>query len=133
MVNLLFKLYKNKIPSFIIVITTDIERIDRDFTEQFDSGLFDEVVRRFREVIDSCCERVEFFTKILFDFNSYQYTGKPNEKTISFVKGHWRNYATELEGCGIDSETVEALSKVIVYNVIRRRYEINRIKREVSL
>ena len=117
----------------IIVITTDIERIDRDFTEQFDSGLFDEVVRRFREVIDSCCERVEFFTKILFDFNSYQYTGKPNEKTISFVKGHWRNYATELEGCGIDSETVEALSKVIVYNVIRRRYEINRIKREVSL
>ena len=117
----------------IIVIATDIDRIDRDFIEQFDSIQYDEVVRRFRETIDSCCERIEFFTKILFDFNAYSYTGKASEKTINFVKECWSNYSSEFEDDGIDSSTVEALSKVVVYNVIRRRYDIDKIKKGVSL
>lgn len=117
----------------IIVIATDIERTDRDFVERFDSVQYDEVVRRFRETIDSCCERVEFFTKILFDFNAYKNSGKPSEKTIDFVEECWSNYSSEFEGDGIDSATAEALSKVVVYNVIRRRYDIDKIKKGVSL
>ena len=117
----------------IIVIATDIDRIDRDFIERFDSVQYDEVVRRYREIIDSCCERVEFFTKILFDFNLYRHSGKPSEKTLNFVDECWQNYKSEFEGIGSDPETVEALSKVVVYNVIRRRYDINRIKMGVSL
>ena len=117
----------------IIVIATDIDRIDRDFVERFDSVQYDEVVRRFRETIDSCCERVEFFTKILFDFNAYKDSGKPSEKTIDFVEECWSNYSSEFEVDGIDSATAEALSKVVVYNVIRRRYDIDKIKKGVSL
>lgn len=117
----------------IIVIATDIDRIDRDFIERFDSVQYDEVVRRFRETIDSCCERVEFFTKILFDFNAYKNGGKASEKTINFVEECWRYYSSEFEGDGIDSATVEALTKVVVYNVIRRRYDIDKIKKGVSL
>lgn len=117
----------------IIVIATDIERTDHDFVERFDSVQYDEVVHRFRETIDSCCERVEFFTKILFDFNAYRNPGKASEKTINFVEEFWSNYSSEFEGDGIDVATVEALSKVVVYNVIRRRYEIDRIKKGVSL
>lgn len=117
----------------IIVIATDIDRIDHDFIEQFDSVQYDEIVRRFRETIDSCCERVEFFTKILFDFNAYKNSGKASEKTINFVKECWSNYLSEFEGDGIDPATAEALSKVVVYNVIRRRYDIDKIKKGVSL
>lgn len=117
----------------IIVIATDIDRVDHDFVERFDSVQYDEVVRRFRDIIDSCCERVEFFTKILFDFNQYNHTGKVSEKTIDFVDEHWCDYLSEFEGNDIDSETLEALSKVIVYNVIRRRFDINKIKKGVSL
>lgn len=117
----------------IIVIATDIERTDHDFVERFDSVQYDEIVRRFRETIDSCCERVEFFTKILFDFNAYKNTGKASEKTINFVEECWSNYSSEFEGDGIDSATAEALSKVVVYNVIRRRYDIDKIKKGVSL
>ena len=117
----------------IIVIATDIDRIDHDFIERFDSVQYDEIVRRFRETIDSCCERIEFFTKILFDFNSYKNTGKASEKTINFVEECWSNYLSEFEGNGIDSATAEALSKVVVYNVIRRRYDIDKIKKGASL
>lgn len=117
----------------VIVIATDIDRIDRDFIDRFDSVLYDEIIRRFREIIDSCCERVEFFTRILFDFNEYKNPGKVNEKTINFVEQFWNKYASEFYEAGIDSATVEALSKVVVYNVIRRRYDIDKIKKGVSL
>jgi len=33
----------------------------------------------------------------------------------------------------MDPDIVEALSKVVVYNIIRRRYDIDRIKKGVSL
>lgn len=117
----------------IIVITTNIDKTDPAFIERFDAVQYDEVVRRFHETIDSCCERVEFFTKILYDFHSYNNSGKPSEKTLNFVEECWQNYKTEFDGIGIDSETVEGLTKVVVYNVIRRRYDIDKIKKGVSL
>ena len=117
----------------IIVIATDIDRIDRDFVERFDSVQYDEVVRRFRQTIDSCCERVELFTEILFDFNAYKNTGKASEKTVNFVEDCWSNYSSEFEDSGIESSIAEALSKVVIYNVIRRRYDIDKIKKGVSL
>ncbi|MFR3483766.1 MAG: hypothetical protein ACLTXL_09930 [Clostridia bacterium] len=45
----------------------------------------------------------------------------------------WQNYASDFEGSCMDPDIVEALSKVVVYNVIRRRYDIDRIKKGVSL
>ena len=117
----------------IIVIVTDIDKNASEFVERFDSFQYDEVVRRFRGTIDSCCERVEFFTKILFDFNAYKNTGKASEKAVNFVEECWNNYSSEFEVDGFDTDTVEALSKVVVYNVIRRRFEIDRIKRGTCL
>ena len=127
------KLSKKNLIWPIIVIATNVDRIDRDFVERFDSVQYDEIVRRFKETIDSCCERVEFFTKILFDFNAYKNSGKASEKTINFVEECWSSYSSEFEGDGIDPATAEALSKVVVYNVVRRRYDIDKIKKGVSL
>jgi SepF-like predicted cell division protein (DUF552 family) len=127
------KLSKKSLIWPIIVIVTDVENTDQDFVDRFDTVQYDEVVHRYKETIDSCCEKMEFFTKILFDFNAYNNTGKPKEKSLNFVEDCWRNYASEFEGDGIDCDTVEALTKVVVYNVIRRRIEINKIKQGVSL
>lgn len=127
------KLSKKSLIWPIIVISTDIDKTDRAFVERFESVQYDEVVRRFRATIDSCCERVEFFTTILFDYNSYRNNGSPNEKAIHFVEEHWQDYSHNFETDGIDPETLEALTKVVVYNVIRRRFEIDKIKRGVRL
>ena len=117
----------------IIVIATDIDRVDYDFKERFDTVQYEEMVHRYREIIDSCCERVEFFTKILFDFNLYKGTGVLKERTLNFVEEYWEKYIDEFDGNGIDPEILEALSKTVVYNVIRKRYDINKIKEGVSL
>ena len=42
-------------------------------------------------------------------------------------------YKTEFMAPGIDDETLEALTKIILYNVLRRRKLIESIRREVNL
>lgn len=54
-------------------------------------------------------------------------------KMLNFVEDHWADYSSEFEGCVPDRETVESLSKVVVYNVVRRRIDIDNIKKGVNL
>ena len=76
----------------ILVYETDINRCDDDFLNQFDIGAYDEVIRLYSSTIDSCCERIEFFTKILFDYTQFSSTKKQMEKCHDFIDHSWENY-----------------------------------------
>lgn len=117
----------------ILVYETDINRCDDDFLNQFDIGVYDEVVRLYSSIIDSCCERIEFFTKILYDYTQFFSSKKQMEKCQEFIDSSWENYKSEFTSGGIDEETLEALTKIILYNVIRRRITIDKIRRGVCL
>ena len=117
----------------IIVYETDINRCDDNFLNQFDIGVYDEVVRLYGSTIDSCCERVEFFTKILYDYTQFPSTKKQMEKCQDFIDSTWENYKSEFSSGGIDEETLEALIKIVLYNVLRRRITIDKIRQGVNL
>ena len=117
----------------IIVYETDINRCDDNFFNQFDIGVYDEVVRLYGSTIDSCCERVEFFTKILYDYTQFPSTKKQMEKCQDFIDSTWENYKSEFSSGGIDEETLEALIKIVLYNVLRRRITIDKIRQGVNL
>lgn len=117
----------------IIVLETDINHCDDSIVEQFDTGIYDEVVRLYGEMIDSCCERMDFFTRVLFDYNQFQSSKKPREKCLDFVEHFWCNYQSEFNVQGIDGEILEALTKIILYNIVHRRIVIDNIKRGVNL
>lgn len=127
------KLNKKNIIWPILVIATDVEQSDEDFLEQFDASLYDEIVSRYKETIDTCCERVEFFTKVLYDYNLFKGDRTPSKKCFEFVESCWQNYTHEFNIDGIDEETLEGLIKIIVYNIVRRRYSIDKIKKGVAL
>ena len=117
----------------ILVYETDINRCDDDFLNQFDIGVYDEVVRQYSSTIDSCCERIEFFTKILYDYSQFPSTKKHMEKCQYFIDHFWENYKSEFSSDGIDDETLEALTKIVIYNVIRRRITIDKVRQGVNL
>lgn len=117
----------------ILVYETDINRCDDDFLNQFDIGVYDEVVRLYGSTIDSCCERIEFFTKILYDYTQFPSAKKQMEKCQDFIDHSWENYKSEFSSGGIDEETLEALTKIVLYNVIRRRITIDKIRQGVNL
>lgn len=117
----------------ILVYETDINRCDEGFLNQFDIGVYDEVVRLYSGTIDSCCERIEFFTKILYDYTQFPSTKKQMEKCQDFIDHSWENYKAEFSSDGIDDETLEALTKIVLYNVIRRRITIDKVRQGVNL
>ena len=117
----------------IIVIETDITRCDDDFLEQFETGVYDEVVRLYASIIDSCCERMDFITKIIFDFAQFPSSKKAMDKCLEFVDSMWKNYKDEFVNDNIEEEVLEALTKIVVYNVVRRRIIISNVKKGVNL
>lgn len=117
----------------ILVYETDIKRCDDGFLNQFDIGVYEEVTRLYGDIINSCCERVAFFTKILYDYTQFSSTKKPIEKCQDFIDHSWENYKSEFSINDIDNETLEALTKIVLYNVIRRGITIDKVRRGVNL
>ncbi|SHH59641.1 hypothetical protein [Clostridium grantii] len=117
----------------IIVIATDVERCDDSFIEIFDCSAYDEIAHRYKDTIESCCERCEFFIKVLCDYNGYQTTKKPVEKCMDFAMNKWKDYLSEFELDTIDEETKKGLIQIILYNIVRNRITIDKIKKVVKL
>lgn len=117
----------------IIVIATDVERCDDSFAEIFDSSAYDEIVHQYKDTIESCCERCEFFIKVLCDYNEYETTKKLSEKCMDFAINKWDDYISEFELDTIDEETKKGLIQIILYNIVRNRITINKIKKGVKL
>ena len=112
---------------------TEIEQCEDSFLEQFDSGVYEEVVNRYTEIINSHCEQCEFFIKILSDYNGFKTSKKANEKINEFIELQWKDYVSEFNVDGIDEEIQEAITKIIIHNILKRRFTIDRIKKEVNL
>lgn len=127
------KLNKKDVIWPILVYETDINRCDDDFLNQFETGVYEEVTRLYDNIINSCCERVGFFGKILYDYKEFHSEKKLKEKCQDFIDHCWENYKSEFSTELIDEETLEALIKIILYNVIRRRITINKVKQGVDL
>lgn len=117
----------------IMVIATDAERCDDSFAEIFDSSAYDEIVHQYKDTIESCSERCEFFIKVLCDYNEYQSTKTPSEKCIDFAMNKWTDYLPEFELDNIEEETKKGLIQIILYNIVRNRITISKIKKGVKL
>lgn len=127
------KLKKSNIIWPIMVLATDVERIDDEFSDVFDSSLYEEVIYKYKEVIDSCCERCEFFIKILCDYQLFESSKKASEKCLDFAINKWVDYRSEFKLEYADEETEKGLIQIILYSIVRNRIIIDRIKKEVKL
>lgn len=127
------KLKKSDIIWPIMVIATDVERIDNKLSDVLDASLYEEIVYKYKDIIDSCCERCEFFIKVLCDYNSFQTTKSESEKCLDFALNKWEDYRLELKLSSTDEEIEKGLIQIIIYSIVRNRRVINRIKKEVRL
>lgn len=117
----------------MLVIATDIDRCDEEFLSRFEPDFYDEIVHLYKETVESCCERYEFFIKVLYDYNNFHNLRNASEKCIEFTEIMWTNYLDEFSIPGIDPETQSALTKIVIYNIVRRRLTIDKIKLGVNL
>lgn len=117
----------------IIVFETDIRLLDDDIIEQFDKAEYEEIVRSYHAVIDSHCDRYEFVSRVLSDYNGFEYEGPKKQKAIAFSNALWNQYSDEFSVPGIPEETVESLTKIILYSIVKRRIVIEYIRKGANL
>ena len=117
----------------ILVIVTENNALDEEFRSQFDIGLLEEVMNRYADTIENHCERCEYFIKILSGFNSFQSTKKPIEKINDFIEKKWNGFSDEFSSEIVEDEVKEAITKVVIYKVLRQRYVINHVKEGTNI
>lgn len=117
----------------IMAIATDINYCDAEFSDMFDSSAYDEIVHHYKDTINYCCERYEFFIKVLYDYNTYCTSKSLSEKALDFVINKWADYRTEFNLYGIDEEIQKGLIQIILYKIVCNRIKIQNIKKEVKL
>ena len=126
------KLKKTDIVWPIIVFVTEVSN-GMDFLDGLDLGLKEETIRQYSQLIDSMCERMEFFSRILYDYNDFKCNTNNADKCKKFIEQSWTNYLPYLDSTDLNSEVKETLIKLVLYNVIRRRFYIDNIKNGVGL
>lgn len=116
----------------MIVILTDHTKMDSEFSEDFDCAMYEEITNKYSEVIEVCSERYEFFTKVLYDYNTFMFQGTVRDKARNFIISSWEKYQDIFENID-DTAIKEGLIKIILHNIIKNRITINKIKLGVGL
>lgn len=117
----------------IIVYVSSKGKLGREaqYFNLMDNGEYEEVVRRYDEVIDSYSERFDFVTKVITDFAT---SGRKEKDAIAdFINQQWETYKDDICDDSLDESIRENLIKVILYNILSKRFDINQIKKAVNL
>lgn len=131
--NSAIKLQKKDIVWPILVLVTPDNVLDEAFKEQFDVGILEEVCNRYSGTIENGVERCEIFIKILSGFNSFNSDKKMSEKINDFIDKKWSDYSNEFSAEKVDEKVTEALTKIVMYKVLRQRFLINRVKEVTNI
>ena len=123
------KLTKNDIIWPIIVLTTDSENYDEDL----DEAQIEEVKGLYGTIINTYTEKYEFLTNVLFAFNDFQKNKILKERIRLFISEKYRDFSYIVEGSTINDELKDLIVKVILRNILLKRYQIQKIKEQVNL
>jgi hypothetical protein len=99
-----------------------------------DSAQFDEIKHKYETLINNHAESFPFITKVISLFNDYMTGEKNTNKRVEFfITNCWKDYEKEFDLSGIDLEIKENIIKITISNVLKSRFTIGRIKKEVNL
>lgn len=127
------KLSKREVLWPLIVCLVDKSRITEDDINcsGLDESEFNELMFKYESIINSKCERFEFVTKVICDYERLRKTGV---KTIQeFVSNHWALYEVDFNCDTIEQSIRPSLIKVVVSNILFSRNKINSIKTSCHL
>lgn len=65
--------------------------------------------------------------------NEFHSAKTPNEKCVDFALSKWEDYVQELKLDNADEETQRCLVQIVLYNIVKNRMTINKVKRGVNL
>ncbi len=108
---------------------------DHPVFNEYDNGQIDEIRRKFDSFINKKSEQFEFVTKVINDFSEFSKNNhyKNKEAFEKFINLSWRNYLLIINNDCIDSEIIEGVIKLVLFQVLSHRYSIDYVKKATGL
>ena len=130
------KLTKEDLLWPLIVCIIDMpHKSDDSIYDSGDSGLdendVEELVVKYKTIIDSKCERFEFVTKVISDYTRLR--NNESNPIQFFVENHWDLYSDDFDADVIDRTIRPSLIKVVISNVLNNRRKIDSVKKYCKL
>lgn len=117
----------------LIVLATDVQKSISKIIDVFelDDGQVNDVVRKYKDLIDYSCEKYEFTTKVLSDFIDFRRINHETTVCRDFANNYCAQYRSVLNL--EDNEENNIVTKIILYLIVVNRYDVDRIKKETNL
>ena len=116
----------------VIAILCEVSEEDAEL-QDYDEHDIEEIVHKYRNVINNNSERFAFVSRVLSDYNDYAQELKPRERTQKFINDKWNNYEDCFDLKSADQQTREMVIRLTVANVLRSRKVITEVKGKVRL
>jgi hypothetical protein len=116
----------------VIAILCKVNEDDARLND-YDEQDVDEIIRKYRAVINNNSERFEFVSRVISDYNDFEQSMSSGERTKKFVNNCWQNYEDSFELKSANQDTKQVVIRLTIANVLRSRTAITNIKRKVKL
>lgn len=116
----------------IIAILCEVNEDDAAL-EDYDDNDIDEIVDKYKNVINNNSECFEFVTKVLSDFNDFQAELPSKERVKMFIDESWHSYDDYFDIKSATPAIKEIVIRLTLYNILRKRSVIATIKGKVKL
>ena len=116
----------------VIAILCEVNESDARL-DDYDEHDVTEIIRKYKNVINNNCERFEFITKIISDYNEFGKDMISKERTTKFVDNKWKDYEDCFDIKSAEPSVKEMIIRLTINNVLKNRSIIKKIKSKVKL
>lgn len=118
-------------PVIVLVIDTPVS--ESDFYKVCDHDNYADICQQYRKTISTNVCDYEFYVEVIGDFLSKRKSASSTSiYKYDFVKGEWKGYEARFMAIS-NTETREALIKLLLLTLITQRGKINEIKAATNL
>ncbi|MCM3124430.1 MULTISPECIES: hypothetical protein [unclassified Mesobacillus] len=119
----------------LVVLESSVS-FDGAFFDDYDLGQVDEIKRKYSLFIEKKSEQFEFVTRVISHYNDFvknNHQLKRKESIQRFIDSQWVSYSSDIINDLIDDEIKEGLIRLIIFQILTKRFSIDNVKRAAGL
>ncbi len=117
----------------VLALETAVPGLDRDLLEEMDPGASYEASRLCLNVLDIHHERIGLIKQVLRDFGFFREGKTGKDRLRAFLDCTWESHKEAFRVTGINDDVLEALTKLILYRIVRRSILIEHVLTAANL
>lgn len=116
-----------------VLIVQALPSVSKDYLDSLEPAVQYEVEQLFSDYISQYEERIDFVTKVIFDYKQWKCLHPTDNKYDQFVNDTWVIYRDEFDGIDTEDLILECFIKLVLYRITSCRYFIKNVKEAAGI